>query len=94
MNKEEVLKLAKLARIEVTDAEAESLTKEIDSILNYVSEIKSVSTEHQQPTTNDFALKNVFREDKEPHTSGAYTEVLLNQAPSREGSYFKVKKIL
>ena len=94
MNKEEVLKLAKLARIDVSDSEAESLTKEIDSILDYVSEIKSADVSDMEMNAEDYALKNVFREDGEPHASGAFSEAILSQAPSKEGNYFKVKKIL
>jgi len=40
MNKEKVLNLAKLARIEIGDSEAENLTREFDAILGYVGEVK------------------------------------------------------
>ncbi|MBI1974662.1 MAG: Asp-tRNA(Asn)/Glu-tRNA(Gln) amidotransferase subunit GatC [Candidatus Zambryskibacteria bacterium] len=91
MNKEEVLKLAKLARIDVSDEEAENLAKELGSILNYVSEIKSVDVSEG---STGFTLKNVFRSDSESHPSGQFTDAILAQAPSREGDYIKVKKIL
>ena len=94
MNKEEVLKLARLARIEVSEEEAESLTQEIGSILNYISEIKSADVSDSETDSGDFALKNIFREDGEPHASREFSEAILNQAPAREGDYFKVKKIL
>ena len=94
MDKNEVLKLAKLARIEIGDEEAESLTQEIGSILNYISEIKSADVSGVEVKAEDFILKNVFREDIEPHKTGEFSEAILSQAPSREGNYFKVKKIL
>lgn len=95
MDKTEVLKLANLARIKLTDAEAEKLSGEFDSILGYVGEIKEISqTDNRQPTTDNFPVRNVMREDSEGHKSGIHTEKLLDEAPSREGAYVKVKKIL
>ncbi len=93
MNKEKVLDLAKLARIEIGDDEAESLSGEFDAILNYVDEIKKVNLE---PKTKNLEpnLINVMRKDTEPHESGIYTEKILSQAPAREGDYIRVKKIL
>jgi aspartyl-tRNA(Asn)/glutamyl-tRNA(Gln) amidotransferase subunit C len=94
MNKEEVLKLAKLARIDISEAEAESLSKEFGSILSYVGEIKNANLTHVEAKKEDFMLRNVMREDTEPHESGIHTEALLNEAPKRKGDYVEVKKIL
>lgn len=94
MNKEEVLKLAKLARIEVSDDEAEAFSKDFEAILGYVGEIKQANLGSIEPGKEDFALRNVMREDEDPHESGVHTEALLAEAPAREGGYVKVKKIL
>jgi len=96
MDKDKVLSLAKLARIEISDAEAVSLSHEFDAILGYVSEVKEVDKFDKLDKFNkeEFPIRNVLREDNEPHTSGLYTEKILNEAPSREGNYIKVKKIL
>lgn len=96
MNKEKVLKLAKLARIELKDEEASELTQEFGSILNYVGEVKRVGADKNSFVKNkeDFNLHNVLREDKEPHEAGLYTEEFLEQAPTKDNSYIKVKKIL
>lgn len=87
--------MAKLARIEVGDEEAENLSHEFDAILGYVGEIKKLdyksSLVEARPQPSRF---NVMREDGEPHESGIYTEKILEQAPAREGDYIKVKKIL
>ena len=88
-----MLNLAKLARIEISESEAESLSHEFDTILGYVGEVRGV-TNNQQPTTDNYAIKNVMREDENPHESGLYTEKILAQAPAREENYLKVKKIL
>jgi aspartyl-tRNA(Asn)/glutamyl-tRNA(Gln) amidotransferase subunit C len=98
MDKEKVLKLAQLARIEISDSEAESLSKEFEGILNYVSDIKNVvgeaEAEKPMPGKENFALKNIMREDTDAHESGIHTEAILNEAPQRDGQYIKVKKIL
>lgn len=94
MDKDKVLKLAQLARIDMEENEAETLSREFDAILKYVGEVKSIPSNSKDLKKEDFALKNVMREDGEPHESGIYTESILNQAPQREGDYLKVKKIL
>ena len=95
MKKEEVQKLAELARIAISESEAENLTHEFASILQYVSEVKiSQRTSNKTQDTNGPAVHNVFREDTDPHESGIYTEAVLNNAPSRKGDYIVVKKIL
>ena len=98
MNKTDVLRLAQLARIAISDKEAENLTREFESILNYVSDLK-VAINNKQPTIDNkgkknFPNKNVMREDSRPHESGIHTEDLLASAPAKEGDYIKVKKIL
>ncbi len=97
MNKEQVLKLAKLARIEIADTEADALSHEFDAILKYVSEVKNATKD--TPLASDsqgvsLVHKNVMREDKDPHESGIYTEKILEQAPNKDHEYIKVKKIL
>ena len=91
MDKEKVLNLAKLARIELKDDEVESLSREFSAILNYVGEVREVMSE--QPSEIS-PLRNVMREDAKPHESGLYTQKILEQAPAKEGGYIKVKKIL
>lgn len=96
MDKEKVLESAKLARIELQDKEAEDLAKEFGSILDYVGEIKQ-AVKGKKATVLDRKgshLHNVLREDTKAHEPGLYTEALLEQAPSKEGGYIKVKKIL
>ena len=95
MDKEKVLDLAQLARIKLDNTEAENLSKEFDSILNYVSEMKKISTTNgRQPTTDNYPIRNIMREDGEPHESGLYTKNILENTPAKKGSYLKVKKIL
>lgn len=91
VTKEDIKNLADLARIEVSEDEAESLTSQIDSILGYVGQIQNMQMEGDSTVPK---LRNVMREDIVTHKDGEYTEELLSNAPQRDGKYFKVKKIL
>ncbi len=94
MDKEKVLKLATLARIKLSDEEAESLSYEFEAILAYVGEVQSVEQSDNEPEPGDFPIRNIFRADGEGIEPGVYTEKILDEAPAREGDYVKVKKIL
>jgi len=91
MKKEDLDKLAKLSRLSLTDEEKEKLALEFDSILGYVSEIEKVSVGERVLEAG--LLRNVMREDGEPHESGLYTEAILNNAPDTEDGYLKVKQV-
>ncbi len=85
-------KMAELARIKLSLEEKDGLTKDMQSILSYVDQIKEAGAEKaERDSSVNF---NVFRKDENPHESGIYTEKLLGESPDREGSYIKVKKIL
>lgn len=87
----DIKNLADLARIEISDTETESLTHEVDSILEYVGQIKNATGDVEKMVPE---LHNVMRDDVVTNEPGQYTENLLANAPSREGNYIKVKKIL
>ncbi len=93
MDKEEILHLAELARLEITDEEAEAYKKDFEGILGYIDLIKNVDIEF-----DDFyetsSVQNAMREDDEVYEAGSFTEDLLAEAPHREGDYIKVKKVL
>ncbi|MDD5152732.1 MAG: Asp-tRNA(Asn)/Glu-tRNA(Gln) amidotransferase subunit GatC [Candidatus Pacebacteria bacterium] len=84
--------LAELARITIGDKEKEVLRHDLEGILEYVSKVKEVVPKMSAPTAGK--LRNVFREDKEPHEDRMFTEDLLKAAPTREGDRVFVKKIL
>lgn len=89
--KVDVRTLAALARIEVPDVELEKLEREIPSILAFVETIQKADV---SKTTSTPELRNVVREDGEPHQTGIYTEALLAQAPVRQGNRLAVKQVI
>jgi aspartyl/glutamyl-tRNA(Asn/Gln) amidotransferase C subunit len=90
---EEVKKLAALARIRVDDAELEKFTKEFDAILAYVGQLDALNIDTKAAKVAP-PLRNVFREDGEPHEKGMWTEKLVEQFPARKGDALEVKQII
>lgn len=90
ISREEVLNLAQLARLELSDAEVERLRKDISSILEYVGQVSAASANggYEKPP-----LRNVMREDEPGAVLGA-REDLVAAFPKREGSFNVVRKII
>ncbi len=92
ISREDIQKLAILARISISDTEAESLAKEAEGILGYVSDVGEVSAAGEGDVHT--ALTNVMREDGQPHEGGSYTEGILANAPKVEEGYVVVRKVI
>ena len=63
IHKKDVEHLASLARLELSADEAESLTKDLEKILDHFEELKEVNTEGVLPLTGGTSLQNIVRED-------------------------------
>jgi aspartyl-tRNA(Asn)/glutamyl-tRNA(Gln) amidotransferase subunit C len=94
VTKDEVKKLAELARIELTEEEVVKMQGEIEAILAYVATIQKVSLPDVPQSSPYLDIENVMREDGEPHAPGIYTDAIMAQAPKKQGNFIKVKKIL
>lgn len=94
MNKEEVVHLAKLARIELGQNEIDAFTTEMSAILAYVSEVKDIAGEVNDGEPKPGARYNVFRKDEVTNEADKYTKELLTEMPKTEGRFMVVKKIL
>ncbi|MFQ4140084.1 Asp-tRNA(Asn)/Glu-tRNA(Gln) amidotransferase subunit GatC [Nodosilinea sp. PGN35] len=89
---EQVRKVALLARLELTPDEEEQFTEQLSGILDYVEQLKELNTDDVEPTTRAIELSNITRTDSlQPF---AEREAILDCAPDREDSFFKVPKIL
>lgn len=91
---EEVLKLAKLSRIETTPEEAEALARDMQGVLEYVAAVNSAVLGVDANAGDSALVRNVLRQDGPAREAGTYTEAMLANAPSREGNYIAVKKVL
>jgi aspartyl-tRNA(Asn)/glutamyl-tRNA(Gln) amidotransferase subunit C len=87
-----VRKVAKLSRLELSDAEVEEFTGQLSAILDYVAKMNELDTEGVEPLAHCLPVSNVFRADSVKESLG--TEETLANAPERDGEFFKVPKIL
>jgi aspartyl-tRNA(Asn)/glutamyl-tRNA(Gln) amidotransferase subunit C len=93
ITRDDVLKLARLSKIKLTDAEVDKFVSELDAIVKYVQQIDSVDVAGLEPTDQVTGLKNVMRPD-EIMPYEASPEKLLKNTPAVEKSQIKVKRIL
>jgi aspartyl/glutamyl-tRNA(Asn/Gln) amidotransferase C subunit len=93
MHTKDILELAALSRINITEADAESYQKDFIGIIDYITTISSldIPTEEYYQTN---LTTNMTRSDDEMYEPGSFTDDLLALAPDRDGNYFKVKKVL
>jgi aspartyl-tRNA(Asn)/glutamyl-tRNA(Gln) amidotransferase subunit C len=91
ISKEEVLHVARLARLALTDDEVERLTEELGAILDAVGVVAELDLADVPPTSHPLDLVNVWDED-EPRASLPLDDVFSN-APDREGDHFRVPPV-
>jgi aspartyl-tRNA(Asn)/glutamyl-tRNA(Gln) amidotransferase subunit C len=92
IDQELVRKVAKLSRLELTEAEVEEFTGQLSAILDYMEKMNELDTTSVEPLAHCLPISNVFREDSVKESLG--TEKTLANAPQRDGEFFKVPKIL
>ena len=88
----QVRKTAKLARLELSDAEVKEFAGQLSAILDYVERMNQLDTKDVEPLAHCLPISNVLREDIVKESLG--TEKTLANAPQRDGAFFKVPKIL
>ena len=88
ITRDEVLHVARLARLELTEEESERLTVQLGAILEAVGKVAELDLSDVPPTSHPLDLINVWGED-EPHESLPLYQALAN-APEREGDLFRV----
>jgi aspartyl-tRNA(Asn)/glutamyl-tRNA(Gln) amidotransferase subunit C len=93
LTREDVLKLARLARIDLTDEEVEAFTAEFSQILAYVEQLQQVDVTGLEPTSQVTGLKNVMRPDV-LWDYGYQPEDLLKNVPEVQANQIKVKRVL
>jgi aspartyl-tRNA(Asn)/glutamyl-tRNA(Gln) amidotransferase subunit C len=92
IDREQVKKVAHLARLEITSEEEAQFTNQLNSILNYFEQLSELDTDSVQPTTRAIETSNITRPDKlEPFPNKLD---LLSSAPEPDGNYFRVPKIM
>nr|WP_319513145.1 Asp-tRNA(Asn)/Glu-tRNA(Gln) amidotransferase subunit GatC [uncultured Cohaesibacter sp.] len=92
IDKDTVKRVARLARLSVTEEEAESLKGELNSILNWVELLNEVDVEGVDPMTSVVTQEMKKRDDVV--TDGNYADRVVSNAPATEDNYFMVPKVI
>jgi aspartyl-tRNA(Asn)/glutamyl-tRNA(Gln) amidotransferase subunit C len=92
ISRDEVRNVALLARLALTDDEEAAVAADLDQMLTYVDLLNELDTTEIAPTAHVVAIEAPFREDAV--TNAPATEALLAVAPARDGTSFKVPKII
>ncbi len=92
ISREEVLRIAKLARLSLSDEEITLYTYQLGDILNYVQKLNELDVEAVEPMKHVLDMVNVLREDK--NLPSLSREDVLNNAPEHDGEFFKVPRVL
>ncbi len=92
IDKKVVEHIANLAKLEVTEDEKASFTKELDSILEYMEQLNSANTEGVEPTSFMVPEHDPFRDDREKESLPA--EKTLQNGPSVKKGFFAVPKVI
>jgi aspartyl-tRNA(Asn)/glutamyl-tRNA(Gln) amidotransferase subunit C len=92
VTRETIQHVADLARLNITEAEMDKLTFEMENIISYVDKLNELDTKDVKPMEHVIPIQNVLREDK---VTGSFDrEKLLKSAPSQENGCYKVPKVV
>jgi aspartyl-tRNA(Asn)/glutamyl-tRNA(Gln) amidotransferase subunit C len=92
VTKNDVKKIAELARLQFSETELENYTTEMNKMLDYVDKLNELNTENVQPLSHPIENTNVFREDEVKQSTNR-VEALKN-APDKSSEHFKVPKVI
>ncbi len=92
ITKKDLIHVAHLCRISLDEAELNSLTQELEKVIEFIDKLKEVDVKKVTPTSHVLPLKNVFRKDQiKPSLEPAQ---VLKNAPSIKNNFFKVPKVI
>lgn len=85
LTKDQVIHIAKLARLELRDDEIEKFRTQLSEILEYVGQLRKIDTTGVEPISQITGLQNVTREDLAHNCEADAREAMLKQFPKRKG---------
>jgi aspartyl-tRNA(Asn)/glutamyl-tRNA(Gln) amidotransferase subunit C len=92
ISQDEVMRMAELARLLLSEEETQQMTRDLDRVLDYVATLASVETEGVEPTAHVLPLATPLREDRA--AAAMDPELAMSNAPERAGSAFVVPKVI
>ena len=84
--------VARLAQLDLTDAERSAFQEQLEQIVNYVRDIRQIDVEGVEPMAHTSGIRNVFRQDEV--RPGLDRDAVLANAPAQDGEQFLVPKIM
>lgn len=85
--------VGKLSRIELTDEQVETFSRQLGEIIGYFDKLAELDTENVEPMAHAVELSNVFGEDS-PSGESLTNDAALANAPDRQGELFQVPKVI
>ena len=92
ISREEVIHIAKLACLNLSDEEIEKYTKDMQEILEFANTVNNVNTDNIKETIGANSICNVFRKDEVKQSMSK--EDLLKNAPSQDDGMFRIPKVI
>lgn len=92
ISREQVAHVARLARLQLTDAELEEFTGQLGAVLAHAQDVESLDLADVPPTTHPYPLQNVLRDDEVRPTLDR--DEVLAEAPAAEDGRFRVPPVL
>ena len=92
VSKDDVKKIAELARLEFTDSEIDNFNVEMNKILGYVEKLNELDTENVEPLSHPIENNNIFRDDVT--VKSIDREKAFKNAPDTSSEHFKVPKVI
>ncbi|MFN4212715.1 MAG: Asp-tRNA(Asn)/Glu-tRNA(Gln) amidotransferase subunit GatC [Microgenomates group bacterium] len=92
LTKDNILHLAKLSKLKLTNTEIEKYTKQLEETVDYVNNLNQLDTKNVNPTSQTTNLTNVFFEDGEENSQKLTLEEALVNAKNKKNGYFLVKE--
>lgn len=92
LTRDQVHRIALLARLQLSEQEEAAFTEQLDHILGHFEKLQQLDTKGVEPTAHVSDLEAPFREDVVRNSPAV--DLLLSNAPERDGAFFKVPKII
>ncbi len=92
LDRDVVLHISKLARVELTDAEVETFSEQLSEIIGHFDALNAVNTDGVEPTAHTLPIENVMADDRS--RPSLPQEQVLALAPSTDDGYLRVRAVL
>ena len=92
VDEKEVRKIAKLARINVSNEEVKNLEQELTSILDWIEQLNEVNTDNVEPLTS--VVETTMKQRDDLVNKGGHPDVIVANAPLSEDHFFMVPKVV